>query len=132
MKLQLRVQPILVRPGAAGMALSPQQVAPTRDLTSVRLKAWVKGFQEQKTYWSCGYYLWGNEASKKNCQNFVKILTSRCTVEVILRKSKSVLLAFFFMKMSFTAKNKQVKTFGGFLLRFSSFLYNLDSNFVLI
>ena len=68
---------------AAGVALSPQQVALTRDLTSVHLKAGVKGFQEQKTDWSCSYYLWRNEALKKYCQNFVNFSTSRCTVEII-------------------------------------------------
>ena len=36
----------------------------------------------------------------------------------------------FSMKSSSTFKNRQVRTFGGFLLRFSSLLYNLDSALV--
>ena len=38
---------------------------------SVNLKAYVKGFQEQKTGLSCGCYSWRNETLKKVCQIFV-------------------------------------------------------------
>ena len=45
-------------------------------------------------------------------------------------KAGKIFVRAFSMKMSSTFKNRQVRTFGGFLLRFSSLLYNLDSAFV--
>ena len=50
-------------------------------------------------------------------------------IAILTKPKKSIRV--FSIKMSSSSKNRQVRMFDGFLLRFSLLLYNLDSDYVL-